>query len=105
GVPTGAPAGRNESAMRSLNGDSFRCTKVIGEGADHCTRGRVRSPTQLNNHALEPVLKFRGSPVFAEKAGWRGATREDTPAVSDRGATKPAGLFRENPPGGGPFVR
>ena len=26
-------------------------------------------------------------------------------AVSDRGATKPAGLFLENPPGGGSFVR
>src|SRR5436190_12182178 len=25
--------------------------------------------------------------------------------IFDRGATKPAGLFRENPPGGGSFVR
>src|SRR6266436_5568001 len=33
-----------------------------------------------------------------------GATKENIPGGSS-GATKPDGLFRENPPGGGSFVR
>ena len=39
-----------------LNSDSFRCTRVIGEGANHCTRGRERSPTQVNNHAFSDLV-------------------------------------------------
>ncbi len=44
------PAGRNESPIRSLNGDPFGSASVVGEGADHRTRGRVRSPSQLLRH-------------------------------------------------------
>src|SRR6185295_8708205 len=36
------------------------------------------APSQLPPVLLEPVWKFRGCPVFAEKTGWRGAPREDT---------------------------
>src|SRR6266498_5791027 len=38
----------------------------------------VLCPIKWIKSSLEPVWKFRGSPVFAEKAGWRGAPREDT---------------------------
>src|SRR5262245_60540269 len=44
------PAGRNRCAVRSLNGDAFGCTNVVGEGADHSTRGRARSPLQMNGY-------------------------------------------------------
>ncbi len=37
-------AGRNGGAIPSLNGDSFERASVVGEGADHRTGGRVRSP-------------------------------------------------------------
>jgi hypothetical protein len=30
--------------MQSLNSDSSECLTVVGEGADHRTRARVRSP-------------------------------------------------------------
>ena len=43
-------AGRNGGAIQSLNGAPFERAKVVGEGADHCTRGRVRSPSQLNSY-------------------------------------------------------
>src|SRR5260221_8882761 len=43
---------------------------------------------------------FRGKSRMARRD-----ERAYPPAVCDRGATKPAGLFRENPPGGGAFVR
>ena len=42
------PAGRNRRVDRSLNGDLSRCRRVVGEGADHGARGRVRSPASLN---------------------------------------------------------
>src|SRR5262245_18642511 len=42
------PAGRNPYAVRSPNGDAFGCTNVVGEGADHSTRGRARSPLQVS---------------------------------------------------------
>ena len=38
------PAGRSEDPIKSANGDSFAGANVVGEGADHRTRGRVRSP-------------------------------------------------------------
>ena len=37
--------GRNWGPIQSLNGDSFESARVVGEGADHSTRGRVRSPS------------------------------------------------------------
>ncbi len=43
-------AGRNWSGIQSLNGDPFGDPKVVGEGADHRTRGRVRSPFQPNRY-------------------------------------------------------
>ncbi len=44
--------------------------------------------------------------VFAEKAVWRGATRENIlGGSSTEESTKPDGLFRENPSGGGSFAR
>ena len=46
------PAGRNGCVMRSLNGDLLRCGNVVGEGADYCTRGRVRSQSQPNCYGL-----------------------------------------------------
>ena len=45
-------AGRNEGPIQSPNGDSFGGALVVGEGAGHRTRGRVRSPSQLNRHGL-----------------------------------------------------
>jgi hypothetical protein len=45
----GRLAGRNGAVKRALNGDWFGCAEVAGEGADHSTRGRVRSPSQLNS--------------------------------------------------------
>ncbi|MFO1499352.1 MAG: hypothetical protein U1G07_13315 [Verrucomicrobiota bacterium] len=46
------------------------------------------------------------SAVFEEKVGWQGASTGASPqrAVTVR-ATKPDGLFLENPLGGGSFVR
>ena len=45
-------AGRNGVETQSLDGDSAGRTSVVGEGADHCTRGRVRSPSHLNSYGL-----------------------------------------------------
>ncbi len=42
------PAGRNEGPIQSPHVDLFRGAIVVGEGADHRTRGRVRSPSQLH---------------------------------------------------------
>ena len=41
------PAARNEGLMQSLNGDSFERSIVVGEVANHSTRGCVRSPSRL----------------------------------------------------------
>jgi len=46
-------AGLKGGARRPLNGDWFDGTFVVGEGADHGTRGRVRSPSKLNRYGLE----------------------------------------------------
>ena len=48
-------------------------------------------------------LKTPWDPVFGEKVAWRDEGAYP-PAVCDRGATKPGGLFRENPSGGGSFA-
>lgn len=45
-VPAVAPPGA--AAMQSLNGDPFQSQLVVGEVADHGTRGRVRSPFLLD---------------------------------------------------------
>ena len=45
-------AGRNGVEAQSRNGDSAGRTNVAGEGADHSTRGRVRSPSHLNRYGL-----------------------------------------------------
>ena len=45
-------ANRNGRVNHSVNGDFFGCADVAGEGADHSTRGRVRSPFQLNGCGL-----------------------------------------------------
>ena len=50
--PAQRPAGQNGGPIQSLNGDSFERASVVGEGADHRTRGRVRSPSRLNSHDL-----------------------------------------------------
>ena len=42
-------ADRNGDVIQSLNGDLFERASVVGEGADHCTRGRVRSPFQSDD--------------------------------------------------------
>ncbi len=44
------PAGRKGGAIQSLNGDPVERPGVVGGDADHSTRGRVRSPFQLNSH-------------------------------------------------------
>jgi len=41
-------AGRNGRLSQSLNGDLLERAGLVGEGADQGTRGRVRSPAQLN---------------------------------------------------------
>jgi len=51
--------------MRSLNRDPFERPPVVGEGANHSTRGRVRSPfncmvTAEGGPAAEP--RKRGTP-------------------------------------------
>jgi len=38
------PRRSEEGAMQSLNRDPFERPPVVGEGANHSTRGRVRSP-------------------------------------------------------------
>ncbi len=43
-------AGRNGRVTQSLNGDLVERARVVGEGADHRTRERVRSPVQLNGY-------------------------------------------------------
>jgi hypothetical protein len=53
-------------------------------------QGRLRCAT-AHNLRWETNLQGFGKPIPA--------------AVADRGATQPAGLFLENPPGGGSFVR
>lgn len=54
---------------------------------------------------LRACLKIQMGPVFAQKPLWRGAMREHPRQWGcDRGATKPEGLLRENPPGGGSFA-
>ncbi len=50
-------AGRDGDAIRSLNGDSFERAGVVGDGADHRTRVRVRSPSQLNSYGLPDAWK------------------------------------------------
>ena len=45
-------ASRNGCVNPSLNGDWFGCADVVGEGADHGTRVRVRSPSHLNRYGL-----------------------------------------------------
>jgi hypothetical protein len=56
--------------------------------------------------AFRACLKIMKGAVFAEKAVWRGATRENIlGGSSTEESTKPDGLFRENPSGGGSFAR
>ena len=43
-------AGRNGAVHPSLKGEWFGCAAVVGEGADHSTRGRVRSPSHLHSY-------------------------------------------------------
>src|SRR5260370_37824645 len=59
---------------------------------------------------LRACLETRRGAVFGEKAGWRdegGAARGHHGATPKAFASraKPDGLLRENPPGGGSFVR
>ena len=58
-------AGRNGRVIQSLNGDSFDRASVVGEGADHRTRGRVRSPSQLNRYGCGAARKFMKDPGHA----------------------------------------
>src|SRR6266853_1802708 len=53
---------------------------------------------------VRACLETTRGAVFVEKAGWRDEG-EYPWWIFDRGATKPDGLFPENPPGGGSFVR
>ena len=51
-------ASRNVGVIQSLNSDSFERASVVGEGGDRRTRGRVRSPSQLNRYGLVLALRF-----------------------------------------------
>ena len=44
------PAGRNGVETQSLSGDSAGGTNVVGEGADHGTRGRVYVFSEARGH-------------------------------------------------------
>ncbi len=48
--PDRRPAGRNGGTIQSLNSHSFEQASVVGEGANHRTRRRARSPSQLISH-------------------------------------------------------
>jgi hypothetical protein len=51
---------RSESrGMTSPNGGVREITRVVGEGANHRTRGRVRSPTQPHGYGLRSVTRRR----------------------------------------------
>src|SRR3989475_9373305 len=77
---------------------------------------QARPVPQFDDATIFALQKFRAclettrGAVFGEKAGWRD---EGGTARGHHGATpktfasraKPDGLFRENPPGGGSFVR
>ena len=43
-------AARGRRVIQSLIGDLFAQAGVVGGGADHSTRGRARSPAQLNTY-------------------------------------------------------
>ena len=59
------PAGRNGRVTQSMTGELFGCISVVGEGADHGTRGRVRSPLQ------RPICGFAFSVLaILNVAGW-----------------------------------
>src|SRR5437762_58113 len=63
------PAGRNESVIESLNGYPFESPCVVGEGANHCTRGGVRSPFQSNSYLEEEVVARR-SQIYSPPGLW-----------------------------------
>ena len=83
-------AGRNGGAIQSLNGDPFESPDVIGEGADHCTRGRVRSPSQPHYYGLERLPQ----PVEAQRPS-------DTVGDAHDGAVVHRHLFDDRPGGVG----
>src|SRR2546428_1194855 len=77
---------------------------------------QARPVPQFDDATIFALQKFRAclettrGAVFGEKAGWRdegGAARGHHGATPKAFASraKPDGLFRENPPGGGSFVR
>ena len=53
------PRPSEEGTIKPLTGDSYGCLIVVGEGADHSTRGRVRSPFDLNRSSLVPRSRTR----------------------------------------------
>ena len=57
-------AGRNGGAIQSLNGGPVERAHVVGEGADHSTRRRVRSPSQQNGYGLAVFVDLR--PIFTK---------------------------------------
>ena len=70
-------AGRIEHITQSQNGNLDGCANVVGEGADHRTRGRVRSPLQRNSSGLatfsSPAAPCRFPSVRSERRGLQGA--------------------------------
>jgi hypothetical protein len=52
-----APSPVEEGARQSLNGDPFERLPVVGEGADHGTRGGCVPHFQLNSYGLDALLR------------------------------------------------
>ena len=48
-IPGASPVGTG-GVIQSLNGGPLERARVVGEGANHGTRGRVRSPSPLNRY-------------------------------------------------------
>ncbi len=82
-----------DRAYKGADFPPFRVSRVPSRGA---FRGFLK-------HALRACFKIPWGPVFAEKAGWRGATNEH---IRQRSATEEqrSQSAYENPAGGGSFV-
>jgi hypothetical protein len=59
---------------------------------------RGRAKIQRSAFFVRAVLKIAKGLFFAEKAGWRGATRAHPRRGLELRAKKPDGILRENPP-------
>src|SRR5437899_5232029 len=84
--------------------------------SSHKPPGRLTRfpPSSCNIHPCSVTVRYHAMEVTATVEPFDNGrrfslrvlrARTPPPAVCDRGATKPDSLFRENPPGGGSFVR